>query len=102
MLTESRKTVRVVARFKARAGCGPQLQAILEGLVAPTCKEEGCMLYQLHGNPNDPNDLVFIEEWESEATLDAHSNSAHVSEARAKFPGLVEVGPDVRTYLLIR
>ena len=69
MMTDSKKTVRVVARFKARTDCGPQLGEVLKTLVEPTCREEGCLLYQLHVNPNDPTDLVFIEEWASEDAL---------------------------------
>jgi quinol monooxygenase YgiN len=102
MLSDSGKTVRVVAWFRARPGCGPQLREVLETLVEPTCREEGCLLYQLNVNPKDPTDLVFIEEWASEEALEAHSKSTHLETARSKFPPLIDSGPDVRTYLLVR
>ena len=65
----SKTTVRVVAHLVALAGHHKELKSILLDLVEPTRTENGCILYQLLQNQEDPTDFVFIEEWESEALL---------------------------------
>jgi quinol monooxygenase YgiN len=34
--------------------------------------EPGCILHSVHRDVEDPNTLVFVEQWESDAALQAH------------------------------
>jgi len=80
--------VHVVALFVAAPGKENELGRLLETLVAPTRREAGCIRYDLlRGLPGESGDFVFVEEWESEETLDAHSRSAHLQAV------LPQVGP---------
>ena len=63
---------------------------ILVSFLVPTRLEKGCILYDLHENPDDPDDLTFIEEWESETDLDSHGQAAHILEGRRKMPEVME------------
>lgn len=74
-------TVRVVARVTARPDKVDDLRAVLSGLIEPTRKEPGCIHYELLQNNADPTDFTFVEEWESDAALDAHLASAHIQNA---------------------
>ena len=74
-------------------------QHLLSFTVA-TRAEVGCVFYDLHENPADPEDLTFIEEWRSVQDLDAHGQSAHIQEGRKKLPELMDV-VDVRRYRLL-
>jgi quinol monooxygenase YgiN len=40
--------VRVIARSVARKEKGAQLGDLLQGMLAPTCAESGCRLYELY------------------------------------------------------
>jgi len=94
--------VRVVARVVARPGRVEELRALLEGLVEPTRKEPGCVTYELLQNKNDPTDFTFVEEWRSEADLDAHLQSPHLQYARVRLPELAVTDPDIRRYTVVK
>jgi quinol monooxygenase YgiN len=70
-------------------------------LIEPTRKEAGCISYELLQNKQDPTDLTFVEEWESDAALDAHLATEHIREALSKVPDLVAAEPDIRRYSLV-
>ncbi|MEW6211281.1 MAG: putative quinol monooxygenase [Acidobacteriota bacterium] len=94
-------TLRVVARIIARPDKVEELRSLLAGLIEPTRKEPGCISYELLQNRHDPVDLTFVEEWESDAALDAHLATEHIREALAKVPKLVAAEPDIRRYSLV-
>ncbi|NBQ69972.1 MAG: hypothetical protein EBU46_14565 [Nitrosomonadaceae bacterium] len=50
----STQTIRVVAHLIARTDKIPEVQAILQGIVAPTRQEAGCLSYQLFSNDGNP------------------------------------------------
>ena len=91
----------VVAHIRARKDRQEELRKVLTELVGPTRKEDGCIRYQLFRNNVDPQDFTFIEEWKSEADLDAHLKKPHLQAAFAAFPQLVEGTPVVNRYSLI-
>lgn len=93
--------VRVVALFKAKPDKIEELREVLTAFVSPTVKEKGCVFYQLHQNLADPADFSFLEEWETEADLDAHSRSEHIQAGRKKLPDLLAAPGDVRRYKLL-
>ncbi|HEY3835362.1 MAG TPA: putative quinol monooxygenase [Bryobacteraceae bacterium] len=92
--------IRVVAHFKPKPGKRDEARNLLLGFVGPTRAEKGCVFYDLHDNPADPDDLTFIEEWDSPEDLDAHGESAHIQAGRKRMPELMDT-VDVRRYRLI-
>jgi quinol monooxygenase YgiN len=95
-------TLRVVATMKAKLGKEQELRALLESLVEPTSKEVGYLRYEMHGNINDPAEFVFIEEWKTEADLDAHLASPHLQAAIEKVPDLLAGELEIRRLTLIK
>lgn len=82
--------VILVAKLKAKPD---HIEVVKEGLlnlVAPTRKEAGCLQYDLHQDQNDPSTFIFLEEWESAAHLQAHSQSAHIAAFGAVAKGKLE------------
>jgi quinol monooxygenase YgiN len=69
----------VVAKLKAKSGCEEKLAALLQGLVAPTRAEAGCLAYDLHRSHDDPGTFLFTESWASRALWDAHMASPHLA-----------------------
>lgn len=94
--------VHVIATFAAAAGKEEELEQLLAGLVEPTRKEPGCLRYDLTRALDGPGEFVFIEEWESAATLDAHGESEHIRQMKPRLAGLVAGPPKVGRYRQIR
>ncbi len=97
----SKTTIRVVARVVALPDKVEEVKSVLLRLIEPTRKEEGCIVYELLQNQADPTDFTFVEEWESQALLEAHLASAHIEEAESQLNGLVAAEPDIRLYQLL-
>lgn len=97
----SKTTLRVVVHIVALPEKVEELKSVLLGLVEPTRQEKGCILYELLQNQQDSTDFVFVEEWESEALLNAHLDSPHINEADTKLDGLLATEPDIQLYRLL-
>src|SRR4028118_893224 len=97
----SQTTLRVVARVIARPEKVEQAKSILTKLVEATRQEEGCITYELLQNHQDVTDFTFVEEWESQALLEAHLASAHIAQAKSQLEGAIAAEPDIRLYRLL-
>jgi quinol monooxygenase YgiN len=51
--------------------------AALGPLIAASRKEPGCVLYQAHRSPDDPNVIFLYEQYADEAAYQAHADSEH-------------------------
>jgi quinol monooxygenase YgiN len=94
--------IRVVARFAAKPDRVEDVKRILSELVEPTRAEDGCVAYELLQNTQDPTDFTFVEEWTSQAALDKHLTTEHIKRSRSQTEGLLDAGPDVRVYKLVK
>jgi quinol monooxygenase YgiN len=92
------KTVTVVATFQARPGKEVELKKALTGLVAPTRKEAGCLNYDLHQSPENPEKFLFHENWTSQAHLDAHLQSAHIKVLLPRVDELCTAFPEIKIW----
>lgn len=94
-------SLRVVARIYAQPDKVEQVRNQLLRLIEPTRNEAGCIVYELLQNRDDPTDFTFIEEWASDAALDAHAVSEHLRDVGEKLAGLTTTKPDIRKYDLV-
>lgn len=94
-------SLRVVARIQAKPDKIDQVRELLLELIEPTRREAGCITYELLQNRDDAADFTFVEEWASDAALDAHAVSDHLRDMRAKLEGLTLAKPDIRKYDLL-
>ncbi|GAA2640586.1 putative quinol monooxygenase [Streptomyces axinellae] len=81
--------VTVIARFTPVADHVAQLQALLEGMIAPTRSEPGCRSYDLYTTGTEASDFVLLERYEDTAALEAHRATAHYKAYRAQLPDLL-------------
>ena len=93
--------VRVVAHFNARPETAGAVREIVTGFIEPTRKEAGCISYVLVQNDADPLEYTFVEEWSSNAALDAHLQTSHLKTGAAKLAGLLAKPGDIRRYSVI-
>ena len=95
------KTIRVVARLIAKPDRIDETLRALRALVEPTRAEDGCILYELTQNNDDPTDFTFVEEWTTDAALDTHLESDHIRKLQSVADDLLAAPPDVRRYTLL-
>jgi len=97
----SNETLRVVARVTAQAGKDGEVKAILLALVGPARQDPGCIGYELLQSLDDPCDFTFVEEWASDADMQAHLATPHVQSALSQALSLLAAEPDIRRYATI-
>jgi quinol monooxygenase YgiN len=73
------KKITVLAEFIAREDKVDESKKLLQGLCAPTRNEKGCINYDLHQDSTDPRHFFLYENWESQADLELHLKSPHLT-----------------------
>ncbi|HQA10707.1 MAG: antibiotic biosynthesis monooxygenase [Zoogloea sp.] len=91
-------SIRIIARFTARPDSIDAMRTLLLGMLEPTRKEVGCVSYELLNNSADPTDFTFVEEWASQAAIDAHMKTPHLQAVVADSAPLLASPLDVRFY----
>ena len=94
--------VTLIARIAPKPGQTESLRAVLMAMVAPTNREAGCVVYNLHEHPgkNGPT-FSFYEVWLSQAALDEHMKTAHVQGFINRLEELVEGEIDMERLQLL-
>ena len=81
--------VKVTANNYVKAECLEEYLEITKELVEKTnALDSGCVKYELCRDLNDPLHFAMLEEWEDQASLDAHMKSAHFLGLIPKMDGL--------------
>ncbi len=79
----------------ASQGKGGEVLAAFEACLTQTHQEEGCLTYALHRDNDNPDHIVLVERWRSQADLDEHMQKPYVAAlfAAAGTPGLLAEAP---------
>lgn len=62
----------VLGTVVAREGCVPQVLALSRGHVNRSRAEPGCISHAVHQDAENPQRLVFVEQWASQEALWQH------------------------------
>ncbi|MFP7279185.1 putative quinol monooxygenase [Exiguobacterium indicum] len=81
--------IQLIARIEAHPNQGEQLASIIEGVIAPSRAEAGCLTYQAHRAIDNPNVFYFYEQWRDQDAFDQHVASPHYQAYRADSANLV-------------
>ena len=87
--------VFMIAKLKAIPGAELAVEKELMDLVQATHSEEGCLLYALHRDLNDPSQFVVIERFSSKNALDVHCTSPHFSKHFPVISSMLEKDPEI-------
>lgn len=69
--------IKIVALITVKAEYAETLATQFKELVRASRAEEGNISYDLHREISNPNRFVFVENWKSQAAIDAHNASGH-------------------------
>jgi quinol monooxygenase YgiN len=79
--------VRVIVAINAQPGKGTELAKVRAPYQAEVRKEAGCEQFDLFQNSENPDQLLLVERWTDQASLDAHAERNR---------GRPQVGADLR------
>lgn len=94
-------TVRVIARIVSLSDKIEEVKSILTTLTELTRQENGCIVYDVLQNKNDPTDFTTVEEWANQASLDIHLSSTHLKQAQEQLKTLITLEPSIGFYQLL-
>jgi len=90
--------LQVIAHLTAKPGKEEELHELLQSMIPPTRAEAGCVMYVLWRDPENPAHFAFVEEWTSEAALDEHLATPHLTDALGRFEDLLAGPPQIGRY----
>lgn len=70
----------VAAIWKAKEGHADTILRVIEKMTPPSRKEPGCLFYQAHRSPDDPNVFFLYEQYRDAAGYEAHMASPHFEQ----------------------
>lgn len=90
--------VAITARLEIEASRINDYLAAAAGAIEGTRAEPGCRLYAFAVDVHIPNVVWISEEWESEAALSQHLQSAHITTFLKQVADIGMPSLDVRKY----
>ena len=85
--------VRLVVSITAAPGKGAELAQAMKGRCEISQKDAGCEQFEVFQSALDPDKLVLLERWSSQAALDAH---AQLQRQRPALPPGLRLGDGER------
>ena len=80
----------MIVKFYVKDGKVDEVKNELLKILEPTRNEEGCLLYELHQDLNNPNIFVFYEIWETVEAWKAHDTNPHINTFRDAIKNAVD------------
>lgn len=79
--------IKIVALVTVKSEHAETLAEQFKELVKASRAEEGNISYDLHREIGNPNRFVFVENWKSQAAINAHNASSHFQGFLAAIDG---------------
>lgn len=95
-LKDGNKPFTLMVTIQAKAGQEAKVVSTFAPCVKASRKDKGCILYDLHADPDKPHTYVLIEKWQNLSDLEKHLQAAHTQTLLKTLPELLEGPPDVR------
>jgi quinol monooxygenase YgiN len=94
--------VVVVVTLRAKQGKEDEMAQALTADSEKTHGEDGCLVYAMHRQVDDPANFAIVECWASQAHLDAHLALPEVKELIARLDSLAAEQPAFAIYEQLR
>jgi len=96
------KQLTLTAKIVAKKGKEQQLAEELNGLLAPTRAEEGCISYDLHTSWDEAEQgtFLFYETWANEKVWEAHMETPHIQKLVGLLDELVEGDIEINKWIV--
>ncbi len=87
----------VAAIWRAKEGQADTILRVIEKMTPLSRQEPGCVFYQAHRSPTDPNLFFLYEQYVDEAGYEAHMATPHF-EQYVKGEAIPNLENDIRIY----
>ena len=87
-------------KFNVKEGCLGEAVEAMKIVAAETLNENGCVEYRFALPFEEGLPIVLFEEWESQDALNAHFETTHLAEFRAKMDEVLAEPPTIRRYVV--
>ena len=94
----SKNMIKIVAKNYVKPECVQLFKDTAKELIEKSRAEEGNIFYTLNVSKNDPNTLVFIEDWKDQAAIDFHNHTDHFLNILPKLAKLCNGEGDVELF----
>src|SRR5689334_17349283 len=84
-----------MAIIQLQPGKQEQFLKAARPFIAESRKEKGCLAYDMHVSATDPNKIVSIEQYESDAAMIVHNSSPHLQALVGAVSGLLAAAPQL-------
>ena len=88
----------VIATLTGKSDKREELTAVLGEAAAGTRTEDGCLMYSMTRDLEDPDRYLSVELWQDQAALDAHFVGPNIAKLFAAAGDLFAGGADIKTY----
>lgn len=82
--------MKIIVRQFVKEGMAQNYIDLFKGMIEPTRKEKGCIIYELLQDEKDPHILTINEEWESQEVLDKHFEMPYFKEIIPQLGAFIE------------
>ena len=86
----------VVGRVSTDPEKRGQLIEVAQKVARASREEAGCAGYRIYEDTEQPNEFVFVEEWEGEDALQEHFRTTHIAEFMRAIPATIVSPPEVK------
>lgn len=91
----------IMAHITARPDTSDEMARVLADLAVKSKNDPGCKRYNVYQDAKAPIHFVTVEEWEDQASIDAHMAAPHVTAVLARVPDLVGEAPEIHPWTLL-
>ncbi len=88
----------IAGTIPVKAAAREEAYKLATMLEDATRKEPGCLAYTFYADRNDPNTFFIFEEWESDAALASHFQTAHMKQFLQQAPQILAGPPVAKKY----
>lgn len=88
----------VIARAQVRSDSRETFITAAQACVTATRQEAGCLAYDMYESLTEPGAFVAVEQWESEAAIDAHFLLPHTAAFLEAAAGCVTAPPLIEEF----
>jgi len=86
----------VVGRVSTDAEKRERMLEVAHTVAAASRREQGCISYRVYEDTEQPDEFVFVEEWEGEQALQEHFRTPHIAEFMRAIQATLLAPPDVK------
>ena len=77
-------TLTLYVRYLAKPGCRETFvrQIVMEGIADTIRREEGCIRYDYYFSAQQEDEILLVEQWQTEQQQQAHLRAPHMDQLR--------------------